>query len=1171
MTATGPGSYSATGLSTDTNYFYRFYATNSVASVWAGGPAEEFSTPFESIHSPSALSAVNPDSSSNTIELSWTVNSASHYGFVIERSTNGIDFAHLIEDIGGGANNSFTDATCAPETTYYYRVAAINHYGTTGWSNTATAATQPVPPAPTVTNLGATGAGVREATVRGSVQGLANGTLYLCWEPHDETPESSLSDWTNIVDMSVDTDDATMAHLLHHLPNTVTTYDFAWYAVNPGGATWSATDSFTTTEKVYTLLDYANPFFGNDGTDLPAPQGVAAAWNWEKAQNGNTHPGPQLPFGMVSLTPYSAGYSSGYGANEKTFFGAPRVIQSRLDSAYGFTHFQQSGTGDMGTFYNLLRVFPLSGSGYSAETRKNLFKMQEMEARPGYFGAILEHNDAYVQLTSSDKVAFHRYIFPPAAENTQIGIEINAAGLGDTPSKVLKVDVDKLSENRIGGKLTAADFPYYFVMEVSGTATGGGFHGQDGVDYNSDGTIRRTYPVDVSETAANLNINKLRSGYDKDNGVEIYIDYFFNVESTVEVKIAFSFRSLAQALQNLQDAPADFDAALAEAETTWLNHLQRIPYQPENEERKELFYSNLYHTLTKPSICDNESPWWTDEVFVTDFSTIWDVYKSQLPLVFKYYPEHGEKIVKGIVNAMDEMAEVDSHGFFPVGFYKAENFNKFNGQTTGIEWPVLAYAHDIFPQMDPQVWSRALSHAGGFANSDRVQEILTNGKAADQPYSHTIDVASAFSSICDLARKTGNDDVFNTHSNHRDSWINAYDNATGLLKDGDYYEGTKWNYSFRPHYGMDARVAMAGGPEAFAELLDEFFGYKDIADGTMDPNPTEETFQRLIRDDRFEGLNNECDMEAPFAYLWSSKPERTQEIIDAVMEHQFGTGRNGLPGNNDSGATSSWYVLNAIGDFPLIEYFAETEPEINVEQPAGIPLVDGSSSVAFDTAPRVFTISNTGTADLKLFGVTKSGTNASDFTIDTSGMSTVVAPNASTTFTVTFAPGAIGSRIAALRIASDDRNENYFNITLTGAGQLSYHDAATAAGLTGDSALPEATPFNDGVTNLYKYAFNFDLGVAGWHRMEEGGDSGLPRFSYIRDQDPDVWRVEFVRRIGNELNYTPMKSEDMSEGSWTTFSSTPTVTAIDSQWERVVYDEPAVTQRLFTRVDVTIQ
>jgi len=293
------------------------------------------------------------------------------------------------------------------------------------------------------------------------------------------------------------------------------------------------------------------------------------------------------------------------------------------------------------------------------------------------------------------------------------------------------------------------------------------------------------------------------------------------------------------------------------------------------------------------------------------------MYKTQLPMVIKYYPEYGSKIVKNIITVMDH------HGHFPSGYQKwdADGLNKFNDQCTGVAWVVLGYAYNHKDKLDGVDWDQALKNAANFEKLDRVQQILKNGSTGDRSLTHVLDVTSAFNAICYIAKGEGKDEIYTRCAPYREIWKKVYDPNTGLLiAQGKYYEGTHWNYSFRPHYAMEDRVKLAGGKEKFADLLDEFFGFKDIESGNVTPNPGDR-FQRRRRRQRFEGLNNECDMEAPLAYLWSSKPERAQQVIDAVMKYQFQPGMYGLPGNNDSGGTSSWYVLNAIKDFPAVEVF----------------------------------------------------------------------------------------------------------------------------------------------------------------------------------------------------------------------------------------------------------
>lgn len=126
-------------------------------------------------------------------------------------------------------------------------------------------------------------------------------------------------------------------------------------------------------------------------------------------------------------------------------------------------------------------------------------------------------------------------------------------------------------------------------------------------------------------------------------------------------------------------------------------------------------------------------------------------------------------------------------------------------------------------------------------------------------------------------------------------------------------------------------------------------------------------------------------------------------------------------------------IWQAVKSFPL--------PDIAVEQPAGTGLSDNADTIAFGTvaplgssAPKTFTIINTGAADLTGIIVSKDGSNSADFSVSTTGMSTTLAPAASTTFTVTFTPGAGGDRAAALHIASNDDDESPFDIALNGRG-----------------------------------------------------------------------------------------------------------------------------------------
>ena len=112
-------------------------------------------------------------------------------------------------------------------------------------------------------------------------------------------------------------------------------------------------------------------------------------------------------------------------------------------------------------------------------------------------------------------------------------------------------------------------------------------------------------------------------------------------------------------------------------------------------------------------------------------------------------------------------------------------------------------------------------------------------------------------------------------------------------------------------------MELCGGREAFVAQLDAYFGYgADPIEQLSDP-PWDEARARGLALGRFDGTNNEVAIETPYAYAYAGAPDRTAEIVSGVMKYHYSDRPGGLPGNDDSGGLSSWYVWNAIGLFPV--------------------------------------------------------------------------------------------------------------------------------------------------------------------------------------------------------------------------------------------------------------
>jgi subtilisin-like proprotein convertase family protein len=233
--------------------------------------------------------------------------------------------------------------------------------------------------------------------------------------------------------------------------------------------------------------------------------------------------------------------------------------------------------------------------------------------------------------------------------------------------------------------------------------------------------------------------------------------------------------------------------------------------------------------------------------------------------------------------------------------------------------------------------------------------------------------------------------------------------------------------------------------------------------------------------------------------------------------------------SGDSGSIASWSLL-----------FTTIAPEIAVEQPAGTNLSDGSASIALgsvnvgsSSSVFTFTIRNIGTANLTGLAITKNGSNSSDFTVGNPGITTL-APGNSTTFAVTFIPAATGSRSAAIHIASNDADENPFDINLTGTGvataiQTWRQTHFGSVGNTGDGA--DLNDFDkDGLANILEFAFGLN--------PKQNSAGLLPQ----PQKTSNNFVISFIQPAGvSGVAYGAEWSQTLLPGSWTAVADTGTL------------------------------
>ena len=638
------------------------------------------------------------------------------------------------------------------------------------------------------------------------------------------------------------------------------------------------------------MYEHVDPFIGTGATDLPPPQGLAATWWWPKPQVGNTHPGAMHPFGMVSACPYSGAYPTGYGLYDFNTEGVPDLLYDR-PVASGFTHFQQSGTGAIRKYYNYFRVTPMLGPLDDLGTTWDLL---EEVAEPGYYAATLS-SGVRCEVTVGPKSAVHRYTFP-AHDAARIVIDASTGGLAIPHSRTvpLKAHLAMLEPGVAQGEIHVEGVPLAVHLEVDAPGW------RQLLWYD-----RRLMPG-----GTRLDFDYIRPTTLRPFGVMFMGPS--RAEQTVEVRLGFSLRGCEKARDNLHSdvgrSQVTFAGRRDHTAATWRDHLGKVAIKAESDDQATVFGTALYHSMVKPCFAPDESPSWTTEgPYAFDICTMWDIYRTQLPLMTTLFPQRSVALAGAMLSICEQ------EGNLPIGYRMAKGADRFSRQGSALAHTFLADLCQLdLPGID---WDWAMVHLEMDLRRTYGEDYLVHGVA--HPISHTLDLAYAYHCTAAIAHKVRDPTLAQQMRNLAEGWQAAYDPDTGLLRDSTFYEGGRWNYSFRLLHDMRARIALAGGDAAFVGLLDRFFGYDaapvtqpGVAPGVAEVNAG----YGLCR---FEGLNNEPDYEAPWSYHYAGRPDRTAEVVHAAVANQFGTGRGGLPGNDDSGGLSAWYVWATLGLFPV--------------------------------------------------------------------------------------------------------------------------------------------------------------------------------------------------------------------------------------------------------------
>jgi putative alpha-1,2-mannosidase len=638
------------------------------------------------------------------------------------------------------------------------------------------------------------------------------------------------------------------------------------------------------------ILDDVDPFIGCEPMDVSVPDGLASAWFFPKPMIGNTHPGATLPFGMVSACAFSGGYPTGYGQWGKCTEGLPPELFDKRQCV-GFTHFHPSGVGAIRKYYNYTRVIPttlqLGGLGAINEPRE----LVREQARPGYYGCELGGTGITAEVTVTSRGSVHRYTFAEDCDAV-IAIDLSHGGIAIEDGQT----IPQRAHCELDGETTAHS---EVVLEGVTLCTALSVR-----YYDEEPTAELWEGGEVLKDVDELSHQYIRPSTFKPFGVMFTMPV--KAGHQLELRLGFSWRSSRKARKHIPSRR--FEVTRDRAMQRWGEKLGAIEIEGGTESQRKVFRSSFYRSMIKPCEARDESPFWPwDSPFYFDMSTMWDLYKTQLPLMLSLFPDFGTDFVNSLLNI------VETEGNFPVGYRMARGFDRFAHQASALAHVTIADAltRDL-PGID---WERAATMMTRDLSRGGVGEAFLQ-QGLVHPITHTLDMAYGCYCTARIANRIGDATLEQNMLNLAENWQNAYDRETGLLKHSTFYEGGKWNYSFRLLHDVPGRIALSGGNSAFVKQLDRFFGFGADSAPRVGVNPTPEQMREGHALHRFEGLCNEPDMEVPYAYCYAGRHDRTCDVVREGLK-LFAPTHGGMVGNDDSGGMTSWYVWSALGLFPV--------------------------------------------------------------------------------------------------------------------------------------------------------------------------------------------------------------------------------------------------------------
>lgn len=655
------------------------------------------------------------------------------------------------------------------------------------------------------------------------------------------------------------------------------------------------------------LTGYVDPRIGSEG-------------------DGRTFIGPSAPFGMVKPGPdavsmpnagwapmpepvkgFSQTHVSGTGGGQKYGNVLIQPIKSLSPTL-------SKGGGDAKPLDNTSRL--LLPDGGITKIPLYAYKRQKEDMSLGYYSCTYD-NGIRTEITTGERCAFYRFH--------------NAGALFIDVASFLGMDT--IPDKREAQQYVGSSIKVSSDNEVVGYSTvRGGWN--NGGPYAVFFCLQSDVPFTKTEV-----------------GDSLYASVTFQKKSQpVNVKIGISYVGIDQARRNISSL--SFDEQLVNLRSEWNRMLVKVPFKGSEKENR-MFYTALYHTLLMPVDKTGEYPksWGITSPspsgrlgllpYFDDYYAIWDTYRTSFPLLMEYYPDKAVAMINSLLNIYEH------EGYMPDA-----RSGDCNGRTQGGSNAEVVIAEAFargLKGIDYELALQAMIKDAEVPPADDEKEGRGGLKEYNElgyiPYgipragTRTIEYSYDDWCIAQVAKGLGHNDLYEKYMARSKNWQNLWradyewEGMRGFIMPKDaqghwldsvpwgkskvfhptipykpdtkvapwylpwwntfFYEALSAEYSLSVPHDVPTLIQLCGGDSAFRKRLDTFF------------------------DNGHYNVGNEPSFLTPYLYTYIGRPDLASQRVSQIVNRYFSDEPDGLPGNDDSGAMSSWLIWAMLGRYPV--------------------------------------------------------------------------------------------------------------------------------------------------------------------------------------------------------------------------------------------------------------